>query len=61
MNYETILLNFDCSMAESKGFEPLRQLLTIYMISNHAPSASRTTLQAKRAQYSFSLNEILRQ
>ena len=26
-------------MAESKGFEPLRPV-TVYMISNHAPSAS---------------------
>ena len=31
-------------MAESKGFEPLRQLLTVYTISNRAPSATRTAL-----------------
>ena len=31
-------------LAESKGFEPLRRL-PAYMISNHAPSATRTALQ----------------
>ena len=29
-------------MAESKGFEPLRQVLPAYTISNRAPSATRT-------------------
>ena len=38
---------------ESKGFEPLRQFGTIYMISNHAPSASRTTLQSERSSILF--------
>ena len=32
-------------MAESKGFEPLRQVLPAYTISNRAPSATRTALQ----------------
>ena len=31
-------------MAESKGFEPLRQVLPAYTISNRAPSATRTAL-----------------
>ncbi len=31
-------------MAESKGFEPLRQLLAAYTISNRAPSTTRTAL-----------------
>src|SRR3954468_1281631 len=32
-------------MAESKGFEPLRQVVPVYTISNRAPSATRTALQ----------------
>ena len=36
---------FECYLAETKGFEPLMQLITAYSLSRGAPSASRSRLR----------------
>ena len=45
---------------ESKGFEPLRQLITAYMISNHAPSASSDNSPNRETTFSFKKNSASR-
>ena len=40
-------LKKDIKMAESERFELSIQVKPVYMISNHAPSAARTTLHIK--------------
>ena len=40
-----------CNMAESKGFEPLIQVLPVYSLSRGAPSTTRPTLRREVANY----------
>ena len=52
------LTNGPYLVMESKGFEPLRQLITAYMISNHAPSASSDNSPNIKVLFLFLTKEL---